>query len=173
MMRSLSKSLLAVGALFAMANMAYAADSPEAAARKVVAEMAPQAKIDAVEAAPIPGFQQVMLGGQLLYVSNDGKYAIQGKLYDAVEKRDLTGERLALATRDKVNAVPDSERIIFAPEGKPKYTVTVFTDIDCGYCQKLHSHMAEFNKLGIQIDYLFFPRTGLGSPSFDKAVSVW
>lgn len=173
MMRSTSKSVLAVAVLFAAVGVTHAADSPEAAARSAVTAMAPQAKIEMVEAAPIPGFQQVMAGGHLIYVSNDGKYAMQGNLYDAVNKRDLTGDRLAVNTRQKIDAVPDSERIIFAPKGKPKYTVTIFTDLDCGYCRKLHSQVAEYNKLGIQFDYLFFPRTGIGSPSYDKAVSVW
>ncbi len=62
---------------------------------------------------------------------------------------------------------------MFAPSGKPKYKVTVFTDIDCGYCRKLHSHIAELNQRGVEVDYLFFPRTGLNTPSYDKAVSVW
>ena len=63
--------------------------------------------------------------------------------------------------------------IVFAPEGKPSYTITVFTDIDCGYCRKLHGEMAGYNAEGIKVQYLFYPRAGEGSPSFAKAVSVW
>ncbi|MDR2011921.1 MAG: thioredoxin fold domain-containing protein, partial [Rhodanobacter sp.] len=60
-----------------------------------------------------------------------------------------------------------------APAGQPKYTITVFTDLDCGYCRKMHSQIAEYNKRGIEVDYLFVPRSGINTPSYDKAVSVW
>ena len=63
-------------------------------------------------------------------------------------------------------------RIVFAPP-KPKYTVTVFTDVECGYCRKLHSEIAEYNRQGIAVEYLAFPRMGLGSDDYQKMVSVW
>ncbi|MBN8726627.1 MAG: DsbC family protein [Xanthomonadales bacterium] len=151
---------------------AQAAGADEAV-RAAVQELAPQAKIDKIEVAPMPGFRQVLLGGQLLYVSDDGKYLLQGTLFDAKAKRDLTAARVAIEHKSKVDAVPQDKRIVFGPEGKPKYKVTVFTDFDCGYCRKLHSDIAEINKRGIEVDYLFFPRSGPGTPSFDKAVSVW
>ena len=160
-------------ALVAVAALAQAADQPEnAAARKALEALVPQAKIDAVEAAPLPGYRQVIVGSQMIYVSDDGRYLLQGTLYDTEAKRDLTGARLAVDHKKKVDAVPKSKRVVFAPD-KPKYKVTVFTDLDCGYCRKLHSQIAEYNKLGIEVDYLFFPRTGLNTPSYDKAVSVW
>jgi thiol:disulfide interchange protein DsbC len=156
-------------------SVAQAADSaPDAAARKALQELVPKAKVDKVEAAPLPGYRQVIVGGQLVYVSDDGRYLLQGTLYDAQAKRDLTAARMAVDAKAKVDAVPASKRIVFpADGGKAKYKVTVFTDIDCGYCRKLHSQIAEYNKRGIEVDYLFFPRSGIGSPSYDKAVSVW
>ncbi len=158
-----------------VAPFAIAADSPaDAAARKALSELVPQAKIDKIEAAPIPGYRQVILGNQMLYISDDGKYLMQGTLFDTQEKRDLTAARIALQTRSALDAVPAEKHIIFpAAGGKPKYKITVFTDIDCGYCRKMHTEIAEINKLGIEVDYLFFPRSGPGTPSFDKAVSVW
>lgn len=156
------------------AGAAQAADTPaQAAARKALTDLVPQAKVDAVETAPMPGFQQVIVGGQLVYVSDDGKYIMQGKLFDTNSQRDLTGTRLAMDVKKKLDAVPQARRIVFAPNGKPQYKVTVFTDIDCGYCRKLHSQIAAYNAKGIEVDYLFFPRAGLGSESYDKAVSVW
>ncbi|MDW8478922.1 MAG: thioredoxin fold domain-containing protein [Xanthomonadales bacterium] len=68
--------------------------------------------------------------------------------------------------------MPAERRIVFAPKER-KRTLTVFTDIDCGYCRRMHQHMAEYNAAGIAIEYLFFPRAGIGSPSYEKAVSVW
>ena len=160
-------------ALVALVPLAQAAEpAADAAARKALLDLVPQAKIDVIEAAPLQGYRQVLVGGQLVYVSDDGKYLLQGALLDTQTKRDLTAARLAVKSKEMVGAVPLSKRIVFAP-AKPKYKVTVFTDIDCGYCRKLHSQIAEYNKRGIEVDYLFFPRTGIGSPSYDKAVSVW
>lgn len=166
----LAATLLAAAAC----SGAMAADTPaQAAARKALTDLVPQAKIDAIEAAPMPGFQQVIVGSQLVYVSDDGKYIMQGKLFDTGTQQDLTGSRLAIDVRKKLDAVPAARRIVFAPAGKPQYKITVFTDIDCGYCRKLHSQIAEYNKRGIEVDYLFFPRSGVGTESWDKAVSVW
>ena len=166
-------SILALAALGAT-SLVNAADTPaQAAARKALTELVPQAKIDAIETAPMPGFQQVIVGSQIVYVSDDGKYILQGKLLDTLKQRDLTEARLALDVKKKLDAVPANRRIVFAPAGKPQYRITVFTDIDCGYCRKLHSQIAEYNKRGIEVDYLFFPRSGPGTESFDKAISVW
>lgn len=161
-------------ALLALAPLAHAAETPEdAAARKALKELVPQAKIDLIEPAPLAGYRQVIVGSQMVYISDDGKYMLQGTLYDAANRKDLTGARLAIDRKKKVDAVPQAKRVVFAPPGKPKYKVTVFTDLDCGYCRKLHSQIAQYNKEGIEVDYLFFPRSGLNSPSYDKAVSVW
>jgi thiol:disulfide interchange protein DsbC len=159
---------------FALAAVsAQAADKPEdAAARAALKGIVPDSKIGTIEAAPLPGYRQVLVGSQIVYVSDDGKYMLSGTLYDVSTKRDLTASRLAVDHKRKVDEVPAAKRIVFAPQ-KPKYTITVFTDIDCGYCRKLHSQIAEYNKRGIEVDYLFFPRSGLNSPSYDKAVSVW
>lgn len=169
---ALFTSILAVGAF---ATPAQAAESEaDAAVRKAMQELVPQAKIEKIEQAPIPGYRQVIVGSQMVYVSDDGHYLMQGSLYDTQAKRDLTASRLALQSKAKLDAVPADQHIVFpAAGGKAKYKVTVFTDIDCGYCRKLHSQIAEYNKRGIEVDYLFFPRSGLNTPSYDKAVSVW
>lgn len=165
---------VAAFALMAGASAVQAAEAEaDTAARKALSELVPQAKIDKVEQAPLPGFRQVIVGSQLVYVRDDGKFLMQGALYDTQAKKDLTAARIAVQNKVKIDAVPEDKRLVFAPSGKPKYKITVFTDIDCGYCRKLHSQIAEYNKRGIEVDYLFFPRTGIGTPSYDKAVSVW
>jgi thiol:disulfide interchange protein DsbC len=167
-------ALIIAAATGAACSVAHAVDSDaDTAARKVLHDLVPQANLDAIEAAPIAGFRQVIVGSQVIYVSDDGKYLMQGTLFDSANKRDLTAARLAVKAKQKMDAVPQNKRIVFAPAGKPKYKVTVFTDLDCGYCRKLHSQIAEYNKAGIEVDYLFFPRSGINSPSYDKAVSVW
>lgn len=168
------RTTLAIAALAFVGAAAHAASTPpQDAVRAAVMKLAPNAKIDAIEPAPMAGFQQVLMGGQLVYVSNDGRYLMQGGLYDSTNKTDLTDQRLAKARVAKLAAVPATQHLVFAPSSSPKYKITVFTDLDCGYCRKLHSEMADYNAKGIEVDYLFFPRSGLNTPSYDKAVSVW
>ncbi|ANB16784.1 disulfide isomerase DsbC N-terminal domain-containing protein [Dokdonella koreensis] len=169
MMRSLPIVAALAGLLPAVS---VAADKADEAARAAILKLVPQATIDTVEPAPMAGFRQVLLGGQLVYVSDDGRYLMQGKLYDAASRTDLTDARLGKARVEKLKNIPASQLLSFGPD-KPKYKLTIFTDIDCGYCRKLHQEVAEYNKLGIEFDYLFFPRSGIDSPSFKKAVSVW
>jgi thiol:disulfide interchange protein DsbC len=71
-----------------------------------------------------------------------------------------------------ISAIPESQMVIFGPKD-PKYTVTVFTDVDCGYCRKLHSQIANYNRLGVRVRYLFYPRTGPNTESWTKAEQVW
>ena len=165
-------SMIAALALAFIAPLAHAAQS-DAAARDAIQKLARERKVEAFEKSPIPGYYQAVIGSQMLYVSEDGRYILQGTLYDADAKLDLTAMRMARVNVAKLDAYPDAKRIIFAPKSKPKYTVTVFTDIDCGYCRRLHQQMAEYNNAGITVEYLFFPRAGIGSESYDKAVSVW
>lgn len=170
----MKRHLLAAAILFVgLPLAAYASDKEEAAVRAAVQKLAPNMKVDAIEKSPINGYYQAILGSQLVYVSADGKYILQGTLYDADLKLDVTAARMSRVNVSKLEAYPEAQRIVFAPATKPKYKVTVFTDIDCGYCRKMHQHMAEYNERGIQVDYLFFPRSGPNTPSFDKAVSIW
>lgn len=159
-----------VVAVQAPAAMPAAAD--EAAVRKGIATLAPQAKIDRLRASPIAGFTEVATDGQLLYVSNDGKYLISGNIIQIAGKIDLTEQAHSVLRRELFKSITPAQTIVFAP-AHPKYTVTVFTDVDCTYCRKLHSQIADYNSQGIAVRYLFFPRTGIGSESYNKAVSVW
>ena len=141
-------------------------------ARQAIESINPEIRIDAIAASPLAGFQEVIVGGQALYVSDDGKYLIQGSLFDIGAKRDLSQAGVNAVRRRLLAAVPASERIVFAPPN-PKYTVSVFTDVECGYCRRLHQDIAEYNKRGIAIEYLAFPRMGVGSPDYRQMVSVW
>jgi thiol:disulfide interchange protein DsbC len=144
----------------------------EAAVRKAVATLAPDAKIETLRAAPIAGMTEVGAAGQMVYVTNDGKYLISGSIIEIATRKDLTEIARAEKRRELLRNVTAGQMIVFAPE-HPKYTVTVFTDVDCAFCRKLHSQIADYNKAGIAVDYLFFPRAGIPSESYDKAVSVW
>lgn len=152
--------------------VAFSATADEAAVEAAIKSLVPAAKIDSIAESKVPNFYQVVLQGQVVYVSADGQYLLQGSVFDVTNKTDLTEQARAGIRRSSLAAVGPEQRIIF-PAKDPKYTVTVFTDIDCGYCRKLHSEMAEYNKRGISVEYLFFPRAGIGSDSYDKAVAVW
>ena len=134
--------------------------------------MVPNAKTIAISETPIKGILQVQINSDIVYVTEDAKYLLQGQITDLDTRDNITdqaksGIRLGLLT----DLNPD-EQITFSPV-KPKYDLLVFTDLDCGYCRKLHNQMAEYNEEGIAIHYLAFPRAGVGSASYDKYVSVW
>ena len=144
----------------------------DAAVRAGLDKLAPGVKIDSIKPAPLPGLSEVVVEGQVLYVSNDGKYLLQGALIETGTRRNLTEIREAAERKVLLAGVPAARKISFAP-AEPKFRVTVFTDIDCGYCRKMHGQIDEYNRLGIAVDYLFYPRTGPGTDSFRKAVNVW
>ena len=125
-----------------------------------------------VSTSPIPGLYEVTMGGIVAYVSEDGKFLVSGDVYDLASQTNLTAERRSAARAKALAAVREDDMIIFSP-ANPKMTVTVFTDIDCGYCRKFHSHIAEYNKAGVKVRYMSYPRTGPGTESWRKSESVW
>jgi thiol:disulfide interchange protein DsbC len=145
----------------------------EAAIRRSVEKAIPGVKIDRIQASPIAGYREVVLSGRVVYVSNDGRYLMQGSLIRLGDRANLTDQSEAVLRRAVLAGVGPERRIEFKATGTQRHRITVFTDIDCAYCRKLHSQIADYNKAGITVDYLFFPRAGLDSESFDKAVAVW
>ena len=158
--------------LAALSSSAHADQAAEQKVREGLKAFAPGVQIDAVAPSPMPGIYEVIVQGHVAYVSADGKFLIRGDLVDMSTKREITSERTADLRKVALDAVPDAKHIVF-PAKQEKYEITVFTDIDCGYCRKLHSQISEYNDRGITVKYLFFPRAGLGSDSFKKAVAVW
>ncbi|GMQ75151.1 MAG: DsbC family protein [Gammaproteobacteria bacterium] len=171
------KRILAVLAvlltILGTAAPALAASDLQALKRKI-AERLPGASVDYVAPSPVKGVYQVGVdGGDIVYVSADGRFLLTGKLIDLVTKEDIT-ERVLAAQRVKtLSGVPEDSMIIFEPEGPVKHTLTTFTDIDCPYCRKLHKQMALLNSMGIRVRYMWFPVAGVDSLSYQKAVSVW
>jgi thiol:disulfide interchange protein DsbC len=140
--------------------------------RAAVSKLTTADKVDSIEPSVLEGIYEVMIGTQLYYISKDGKYLFNGKLYDIDKREDLTTPKMAKVKAKAIEAVGEDNMIIFSPEDY-KHTITVFTDIDCGYCRKLHKEIDQYQNLGIRVRYLMFPRAGIGSPSYNKAVSVW
>jgi thiol:disulfide interchange protein DsbC len=134
--------------------------------------LAPSAKSIAVSETPMAGILQVQIEGDIVYATDDGRYLLQGRVIDMETREDLTELAKSGVRKELLAGIDVSRQIGFEPE-QTTYDLTVFTDIDCGYCRKLHSQIAEYNEQGIAIHYMAFPRAGIGSPSYDKFVSVW
>lgn len=146
--------------------------TPAARAAEALRGVNKDLRIERIGDAPLKGFQEAIAGGQVVYVSNDGKYLLQGRMFDLQAQRDLSETAMARLRRDLLKSIPMRDRIVFAPPN-PKHTVVVFTDVECGYCRRLHTEIAEYNRQGIAVEYLAYPRMGLGSPDFEKMVAVW
>lgn len=140
--------------------------------RQALGKFMPGAKVDSVRESEIAGLYEVAIGPRIYYVSKDGRYLVRGHLIDLQKRADLTEARLGDARKKALNSVSEDEMIIFSPE-KPTHTITVFTDIDCGYCRRLHSQIDEYLNRGIRVRYMFYPRAGKGSDSYKKAIAVW
>ncbi len=163
------------GALAQAAEPAADPHDPHATAdpRAALVKLLPAGtKIDDLAPSPIPGVYQFVQGAEVSYLTADGKYFLDGNVYDMATRANLTESLRSRARMALINGVPESEMLIFSPKN-PLYTITVFTDVDCQYCRKLHSDMAELNKLGVRVRYLFYPRTGPNTESWRKAEVVW
>jgi thiol:disulfide interchange protein DsbC len=145
---------------------------PNVDPRVAIASRIPGARPEELRPSPIAGVYELTRGADIAYVTADGKYAITGDLYDLVSNDNLTEHRRRALRVKAITAVPESEMVVFGPAA-PKYTVTVFTDVDCPYCRQLHGQIGEYNRLGVQVRYLFFPRSGPETASWTKAEQVW
>lgn len=126
---------------------------------------------DSIAESQIPGLYQVMYGTEVVYLSADAKYFISGDLLN-LQTRENLSEVAQRSVRKKMVDDAKTTAVTFKAKDE-KHVLKVFTDIDCGYCAKLHREMDQINAKGITVEYLAFPRAGLGSPSYDKIVSVW
>ncbi len=129
-------------------------------------------KLEDVRMTPVDGIYEITRGSEISYTSVDGRYVIIGDMIDLDSDANLTENRRRSIRNRMIESVPEAEMLVFSPKD-PKYTITVFTDIDCGYCRRLHSQIAEYNRLGIRVRYLFYPRSGPDTESWHKAEAVW
>ncbi|MGH1537586.1 MAG: thioredoxin fold domain-containing protein [Gammaproteobacteria bacterium] len=136
-------------------------------------KLVPQEKPESIKSTAIDGLYEVVFGSDIFYTSADGRYVLQGALLDLDTNENLTETTRTEIRKGLMGKLKPSEMIVFSPKEKPRHTLTVFTDIDCGYCRKLHAEMAELNSYGIEVRYMMFPRSGVNTPSYQKAVNVW
>lgn len=170
-MHLFKRVLLSVCILSLSATFASAKDDEFAKIKDLVSKQLGKTVTD-IKPSPLPGLYQVTAPPMVFYMSKDARYVINGDIVDLEKKINLSTEERAVAKKAALDQFSEGSMIVFAPK-EVKHTITVFTDIDCGYCRKLHSEMAEYNKLGIKVRYMAYPRAGLGSDSYKKAVSVW
>ena len=160
-------------AVLLLSGLAWSmATADENSVKKALATAMPSVKIDSIKPSEINGLFEVTMGANIYYVSDDGKYLLQGRLVDLATRTDLTESKMSGTRKLALEKLVQDKMIVFKPK-IAKYKVTVFTDIDCGYCRKLHSEIDQYLAQGITIQYLFYPRAGKGSDSYNKAISVW
>ncbi|MCP5146307.1 MAG: DsbC family protein [Gammaproteobacteria bacterium] len=173
-MRRIAISLATVAAVLLGAAHAEDSDALLERFQQKLAPVLPGLVLTSVKPSPIPGLFEVMIGASPLYVTEDGNYVIRGDVYDLANSRNIAEDAKSQARADQLAELDLSEVIDFEPaNGAAKHTLYVFTDIDCTYCRKLHKEINQLTDAGIAVRYLAFPRTGIDSESYDKAVAVW
>ena len=168
------RTLIVVTALSLCAGLLPAhagGDVPPALSARLEA-LAPDMEPDHVMETGMSGMYEARFGSIIVYLSGDGRYMLRGDLIDLTSGRNLTEVTRRSMRAETVDALGETNMVVFEPD-TVKHTITVFTDVDCGYCARLHRQMADYNRLGIRIRYTAFPRAGVGSDTWDKMVSVW
>ncbi len=155
------------------------AEVPEGVKKTIVERLKagrPDLVFGSVEESPISGMYKVQVqNGPLLFVSADGQYFLTGDMYQVIpgEYVNLQEQERSAMRKEIMASVDTKDEIIFKPKGETKAVLQVFTDVDCGYCQKLHSEIGELNSYGIEVRYLAYPRAGVGSDAYQKLVTAW
>ena len=134
-------------------------------------------EIEDIKSSPAKGLIEVQIAnGPMLYATEDGEYFfIQGDLHAMRQDEvvNITEEKRSIDRRELVGGVDISDMIVFAPEDETRDYITVFTDISCGYCQKLHREVEQLNEYGIEVRYLAYPRAGVGSEGARQLETAW
>jgi len=169
------KYLAGLCATFLIAGSSIAQEVPENFMERLKAFLGPQYPIDSVAESPMPGVYEVAAGGQVVYASVKDDFLLIGTMYDTVTRTNIGEQKQNKVMQDKaesaVSSVPVDDLIIFSAVGEAKRHVTIFTDMDCGYCRKLHREVPTLNAAGIEVRYMMFPM--LTDQSRPKAISVW
>ena len=167
-------STAAVAAIVFAAPAALAGDDDAelAKVRATVSGMFDQIEPEHVNPSPVDGWYTIQKGAIVAYISADGRYLLQGDLIDLKKSANLSEEARNESRRELISSVPDDETIVFSPD-HPKYRVTVFTDVECAYCRRLHSQIKDYMAKGIEVRYLLYPREGPNSHSWNTSEQVW
>lgn len=155
-----------------LSGVAHASDAEIAKLRAELQRAFPEVSSATIRPSPVSGIYEVEHGSDLLYMSADGKFLILGDVIELKTRTNLTRAKRDQRVATALNAVGDANMIIVGPKDA-KHTLTVFTDVDCPYCAKLHQEVPELNRNGVRVRYLLYPRGGIGSETYRKSVAVW
>jgi thiol:disulfide interchange protein DsbC len=154
-----------------------AADDVHARVAERIKQLDSRLNVESVADAPLKGLYEVVLdSGEVLYTDDSGEYVLAGQLYQIVAGQgfvNLTEQRMQQIRVDMLAKIPAEERVIFPADGEMKARLQVFTDVDCVYCRRLHQEVDELNGMGIQVEYLAFPRGGANSAAAGKMSAIW
>ena len=165
-------TILFSGLFLLVTGQTAIASDDEAAIKKALSRIIPSEAPDSITETPVPGLYEVTYGSEILYVTRDGHYLIQGDLVDLKERVNLTEKKKSQGRKALFDAIDPATTVNFKPE-KTRYVVYVFTDVDCPYCRKMHKQIEDYEKLGMEIRYLAYPRSGINTESYYKMVAVW
>ncbi len=168
--------LVSAGGHAKEAAEASSSDKASVSIRNSLKALDPTIPIESVSETPLKGVYEVVLSGSnVLYATADGQYLFQGDLLKLENGKidNLTNSVRARANKAELAELSKKNMIIFSPEGEVKGVVYAFTDVDCGYCRKLHTEVGELNRMGIELRYVAFPRGGQRSSAYKKMVSAW
>ena len=140
--------------------------------RQKLGEMFDTIDPEDIKTSPVDGWYMIQKGSDIAYVSGDGRYLLQGDIIDLDRQVNLSEISRNEARRDLMASVEDDQTIMFSPE-EVKYSVTVFTDVECSYCRRLHAQIDEYMDLGIEVRYMLYPRNGPASRSWNTSEDVW
>ena len=162
-------TVLTVGGLI-ISSITFAKSTPEL--DTALTNLMPGTQPSSIDETAVPGLYEVSYGSTVLYFNKDASIMFRGDLIDVSSRENLTEKKRGEARSALLKSMDESKMIAY-PAKNEKAKVTVFTDIDCPYCVKLHREMADYNDAGITIQYMAYPRAGIGSDSYKKAVNVW
>lgn len=151
---------------------AVAADDQSKQLREILRKTAPELSFEDVRPSPVPGLYEAVTGTRVLYLTPDGKYMFSGNLIELESRRNLTQVRRAGLINRMFDAIGEHNMIVMGPK-QAKRTITVFTDVDCPYCARLHLEIPRLNRAGVRVRYLLFPRGGTASETYRRSVAVW
>lgn len=171
-MNKLLLCLLAALAIPVYAAGAEGSSAVPAEIRANISKSFPDVRVDDIRPSPMKGVYEVVMGADIAYVSGDGRFLIAGDMYEVGSRTNLTESGRQKARVQALAKLDERDMIVFKPQ-TVKHTITVFTDVECGYCRKLHSEISQLNGMGVQVRYIAYPRAGPGTDDWRKMEAVW
>jgi thiol:disulfide interchange protein DsbC len=167
------KRFIGALALLAFSSFSIAVPADKATVENITEKLKTlEISVNSINPAVVDGLYEVLTNRGVYYVSENAQFLVHGSIYDLDNQMEnVTEKSLSVLRQDKLKAF-EKDMIVYKAE-QQKHVITVFTDISCGYCQKLHSEMADYNNQGITVRYLAFPRGGLSSGTYNSMVSIW